>query len=347
MDGIAFLLIMGSVILINSLWGQQATVYLYLAFFTAIIYFFTRCQLILNPDNIEQQRKLVEKIDNIAYETYAAFLLPDRLNEDETSIQQVRRITREEFRIFYVQPEEIIDTSIFRHIDQEKISDSIVVDVDSMGQTAKLKIPLQFVHEAFLQLQMEKTNNDEEELLQESIFWATMFFITVGQYKNAPQTRPAVITKFVFAGFHFAVSLLLRLERCNLNELLYRGWSPLLAAAAQGEDEIANTLLFCGANPDKANLKGITPLMYAARYNHNKTCKIILNHSPNLNLQDEYGSTAIIVAVKNNSIEVFNLLLEAGADLSIKDNSGKTALDWAYQNGHGEFARKIKNKLNN
>ena len=216
-----------------------------------------------------------------------------------------------------------------------------------MGHAAKLKIPLQFAHEAFLQLKMEKTIADEEELLKESIFWATVFVVAVDQYKNVLQTRTAVITKFVFAGFHFIVSLLLQLERCNLNDLLSRAWSPLLAAAAQDEAEIAKTLLFYGADPDKANLKAITPLMYTARYNHHKTCKIILEYSPNLNLQDEYGSTAMIVAVQHNSIEVFELLLEAGADLSIKDNKGKTALDWAYQNGLGEFARKIKAKLNN
>lgn len=300
----------------------------------------------VNPDNIEQQRKLVEKIDNIAYETYVVpFLLPAKLSDDETNIQQARRITRDKFRTLHVCPNETLDIAILRHINQTQINDFICVETSCMEQKCKLKVPVVFIYEAFLQLQNEKM--DDDELLQESIFWATMFVVVVDQYKHVPQTRSEAIINFVFAGFPFAVSLLLKLKKCNLNELLSRGWTPLLAAAAQGEDEIANTLLFYGANPDKANLKGITPLMYAARYNHNKTCKIILNHSPNLNLQDEYGSTAIIVAVKNNSIEVFNLLLEAGADLSIKDNSGKTALDWAYQNGLGEFARKIKNKLNN
>ena len=348
LNGFGFLLIMGLIVVINFLLGQQATTYLYSAFFITAIYFFTRCQFTLTTNDIEQQRKFVEKIDNIAYETYAVpFLIPARLNNDETPLQLAKRITRDEFRMFFVQTEETIDTSIFKHIVQENINDFIFVDANFMGQAAKLKIPLQFVHEAFLQLQMEKTITNEEELLQESIFWATVFVIAVDQYKNVPQARPAVIIKFVFAGFHFAVSLLLQLERCNLNNLLDRGWSPLLAAAAQDEAEIAKTLLFYGANPDQANLKGITPLLYTARYNHHKTCKIILEYSPNLNLQDEYGSTAIIVAVQHNSIEVFELLLKASADLSIKDNKGKTALDWAYQNGLGEFAKKIKDKLNN
>ncbi len=345
-DGIAFLLIMGTIVWINSMWGQQATIYLYLAFFTTTIYFFTRCQLTLKPDNIERQRKLIDKIDNLAYEMYAApFLLPAKLNDDETNMQQARRITRDKFRTLHVCSNETLDIAMLRHIDQTQINDFICVEISCMGQKDKQKIPVVFIYEAFLQLQNEKM--DDDELLQESIFWATIFVVVVDQYKHVPQTRPEAIVNFVFAGFPFAVSRLLKLKKCNLNELLPRGWTPLLAAAAQGEAEIAKTLLFYGADPDKANLKGITPLMYTARYNHNKTCKTILDHSPNLNIQDEYGSTAIIVAIKNNSIEVFDSLLESGADLSIKDSSGKTALDWAYQNGLGEFARKIKNKLNN
>ena len=345
-SAIELVLIIGAVAVINLLRGQQNTGYLCLTFFVMTIYFFIRCQLTLTAEYIEQQRKFVDKIDNLAYETYAApILMPPRLNDDETPIQLARRTTRDRFRALHVYPNETLDIAILKHINQTQINDFICVEISCMGQKDKLKVPVVFIYEAFLQLQNEKM--EEDELLQESIFWATIFVAAVDQYKHVPQTRSEAIVNLVFAGFPFAVSLLLKLKKCNLNELLPRGWTPLLAAAAQGETEIAQTLLFYGADPDKANLKGITPLMYAARYNHNKTCKIILNHSPNLNLQDEYGSTAIIVAVKNNSIEVFNLLLEAGADLSIKDNSGKTALDWAYQNGHGEFARKIKNKLNN
>ena len=348
LNGTGFLLILGSIIVINFLCGQLINIHLYLVFFAAAVYFFFRWQLAMTPECIKKERDLIELTDNFAYEKHATpFLLPQKLNDDKTSILQEKRITRDEFRTFNVQTEESIDTSIFKHIARKKINDFIVVNVNCRGGNANLRIPLYFVHEAFRQLQLEQTIVDDEELLQESIFWATVFVITIDQYKHVSQTRPEVITKFVFAGFHFVVSLLLQLKRCNLNDLLYRGWTPLLAAAAQGETEIAKTLLFYGADPDKANLKGITPLMYTARYNHHKTCKVILAHSPNLNLQDEYGSTAIIVAVQHNSKEVFELLLKTSADLSIKDNKGKTALDWAYQNGLGEFARKIKDKLNN
>ena len=344
--GIFGILMIGFVILINSLWGQHGTIYLYLTALIMTAYFFIRCQLTLKAEDINKYRKIVEKADNFAYETYAApLLLPPKLNNDETPIQLARRTERNRFRDLNVQTLETIDISMFEHIDQAQMDDSICVDISCMGQSAKINVPMVFIYEAFQQLQHENINNDDE-LLQESIFWATIFVVAADQYKNVPQTRSILITRFVFAGFHFAVALLLKLGKCDLNELQFRGWSPLLAAAAQGEAEIAATLLFYGANPDKSNLKGITPLMYTARYNHHKTCEVLLGHFPNLNLQDEYGSTAIIVTVQQNAINVFDLLLDAGADLSIKDNKGKTALDWAYQCGLGDFANKIKKKLN-
>ena len=72
------------------------------------------------------------------------------------------------------------------------------------------------------------------------------------------------------------------------------GWTPLIAAAFHGRDEVVKILLKSGANTE-------------ARIN-------------------DMGGTALIMATENNHDYIVRMLLDAGADKDAKDNDGYDAL---------------------
>jgi len=129
----------------------------------------------------------------------------------------------------------------------------------------------------------------------------------------------------------------------SINEQAGNGWTPLLAAVAQGHPKIVKLMLERGANPDIANLQKITPLMYAARYGNLEIAKMLLDFGATLDLQDIYGDTALAVAVTRGQDSLVRLFISKGAKIDTRNTLEKlTPLDLAHHLGYGEIARLLR-----
>lgn len=145
-----------------------------------------------------------------------------------------------------------------------------------------------------------------------------------------------------------AVEFLLTKAKASPNTTTDLGYTPLMAAAKNGEDEIAKLLIKQSGNKttlisyqvepalpqneekhqkSEAELK--TALMYAAMSGHADVIKTLLSQFPPsdksllLNLQDKDGYTALMYAANYGHANIVKVLIENGADLSIQDYSDK------------------------
>jgi hypothetical protein len=128
----------------------------------------------------------------------------------------------------------------------------------------------------------------------------------------------------------------------DINTQAGNGWTPLLAAVAQGYPKIVKFLLERGANPDVYNLQGITPLMFAARYGNLEIAKILLDYGAKLDLQNIDNETALAAAVRKGQEPLVRLFILKGAKTDSRDIDNLTPLEIAYKYGHGKIARLLR-----
>ncbi len=128
----------------------------------------------------------------------------------------------------------------------------------------------------------------------------------------------------------------------DINTQAGNGWTPLLAAVAQGYPKIVKFMLERGANPDICNLQGITPLMFAARYGNLEIAKILLDYGAKLDLQNIDKETALATAVRKGQEPMVRLFILKGAKTDSRDIDNLTPLEIAYKYGHGKIARLLR-----
>ncbi len=99
------------------------------------------------------------------------------------------------------------------------------------------------------------------------------------------------------------------LDRFDINEKDYRGYSPLMLAVCSGQREFSRYLLGLGADPNSIDNSGNSILMKAAVKGH---------------------------------YEIIKHLIKAGADVSYTNPEGESALDFAKISGRFEAVEVIK-----
>jgi hypothetical protein len=107
------------------------------------------------------------------------------------------------------------------------------------------------------------------------------------------------------------------------------GLTPLMAAVAQDETEIAQLLLAHKADPNLADWTGETPLSRAVSGRYKEMVKLLLANHAEVNRQDWSGRTPLGCAVQNSDTAIATALLDAKADPNLKDHQGQTPLDYA------------------
>jgi len=107
------------------------------------------------------------------------------------------------------------------------------------------------------------------------------------------------------------------------------GFTPLLAATAQDETEIAQLLLAHKADPNLADSAGYTPLVRAVSGRYKELVKLLLANHAEVNRQDSRGLTPLGYAVQNSDTAIATALLDAKADPNLKDHQGQTPLYYA------------------
>jgi len=114
------------------------------------------------------------------------------------------------------------------------------------------------------------------------------------------------------------------------------GKSPILYAAARGQDGIVAALLDAGIDANARYGAELTALMWAAGHADNapaggalRTVQLLLARGAKLDFVDDRGRGALMIAAQLGHTELVDALLTAGADKTLKDKTGKTALDLA------------------
>jgi hypothetical protein len=88
-----------------------------------------------------------------------------------------------------------------------------------------------------------------------------------------------------------------------------------------------------------------TPLMKAAANGNQNAIEELLSSGANINVQDQGGQTALMYVCRSAkpSAAVVKLLLASGADVNVRSHSGYTALLWAQTKNDREIIRLLKN----
>ncbi len=154
------------------------------------------------------------------------------------------------------------------------------------------------------------------------------------------------------------------------------GWTPLLWAAAHGNEETVGALIDAGADKDavtrresqgaltlaaKWNRVGVvkelmarglstrqrddigwTPLMWAALKGRTDVCAALLDGGAVLETVDSDGNRPLILAARQGRLETVKLLLARGARRDPRNRDGDTAESLARANGYPDIADVIK-----
>ena len=133
----------------------------------------------------------------------------------------------------------------------------------------------------------------------------------------APGSSP--IADAVMRGDQDAVRTLLK-RAVDVNEPQGDGMTALHWAAMRNDADLAQTLLYAGANlRATTRLGGYTPLVLAAREGNAVVMEPLLKAGADANTKTANGTDALMLAAQSGSIDAVNQLLEAGADLNAKE----------------------------
>lgn len=112
-------------------------------------------------------------------------------------------------------------------------------------------------------------------------------------------------------------------------------FTPLLAAASGGNDQIVRLLLKLGENPNHANVQGWTPLFVAVRDGHAETAAKLVQEGADPNPQTDTGATPLILALtadmsdEGQRLKLIEYLLKRGADPNLQTKWNTDALFYA------------------
>jgi ankyrin repeat protein len=111
----------------------------------------------------------------------------------------------------------------------------------------------------------------------------------------------------------------------------------LLEASRMGRTARARELIAGGADVNAPDWRGFTPLMWAAATGNLPLVEELLQRGARVDARARDGSTALVLAASNGYIETVRLLLSRGADVSAGP-AGETARARAGARGHNEVA---------
>lgn len=100
---------------------------------------------------------------------------------------------------------------------------------------------------------------------------------------------------------------------------------PLIEAVKLENNGLVKILLAAGANTEVV-FKGATPLMWAAAQGSCQIIETLKSFDAHLDATDTHGNTAVAWAVKNSQEKAVRVLAESGATIEIHNNRGKTPL---------------------
>ena len=126
------------------------------------------------------------------------------------------------------------------------------------------------------------------------------------------------------------VRRLLRVPGIDLDKASNWTSNPLFNAVVGGNLEMVEALVEAGADINfkggNGDLTGLTPLITAAATGEEDIARYLIRRGANLNEQDDAGNSAAGAAVQTNNIRILKLLGDAGANLRQLQGSSKAPL---------------------
>lgn len=133
-------------------------------------------------------------------------------------------------------------------------------------------------------------------------------------------------------------------DKKKVNELLAKGahvdavdedgWTPLLWAAAHGNEDTVVALLDAGASRQAVTRREQQgPLTLAAKWNRVEVVQTLLRRGLPPNQRDNIGWSALMWASLQGRTDVAGALLDGGASINLTDSDGNTPLILAARRG--------------
>src|SRR4051794_18051539 len=130
----------------------------------------------------------------------------------------------------------------------------------------------------------------------------------------------APVADAAMAGNKDAVRSLLK-QAADVNAAQGDGMTALHWAAMKDDADLAQTLLFAGANVRATTRIGsYTPLILAAKNGSASVMAPLLKSGADVNAATSNGTTPLMFAAASGNVDAVNTLLEAGADVNAKES---------------------------
>jgi ankyrin repeat protein len=118
--------------------------------------------------------------------------------------------------------------------------------------------------------------------------------------------------------------------------------TPLMLAAAAGNEEMVTLLLRYKAKLDLRDQVGNTALAYTAARGHLEVAQLLVDAGAAINVDNRQGMTPLMIAAQQGHAEMVRFLIRKGADAKRADYTGRTALAWAEYNRRSAAVAALK-----
>ena len=148
-------------------------------------------------------------------------------------------------------------------------------------------------------------------------------------FKFVPTEMFACVTKGDMANLVMFVN-----AGMDVNTPNERGWTPLMVALFEGQEEVALFLIKHGADPFFSDTTGYSPIHWAAFHGYVSVIRELAQRRVNLDAKTNFGWTPLLQASARGFAPAADTLLQLGAHVEIADEEGWTALHKACANGY-------------
>ena len=119
------------------------------------------------------------------------------------------------------------------------------------------------------------------------------------------------------------------------------GWTALMCAVENGNENIVRELIDRGADVNMQANDGNTALTGAVTLNRENVVKELVERGATINIKTDDGWTALIIAAVNGNENIVKELIDREAEVNMQDNNGDTALMIAVKWGDENMVKKL------
>jgi ankyrin repeat protein len=159
--------------------------------------------------------------------------------------------------------------------------------------------------------------------------------------RREPNDQPTVLIQSASKGSTSMVGLLL--DRGADPNADWGKHVAVMDAARISDPNMVRTLIRHGADVNVRDDQGLTPVMLAAARGNDGTLKALIAARGKVNPTTDEGETALMFAAQEGHTNAANVLLSAGANVAARDVRGKSASDHAFGPGAPALRRILRN----